>query len=104
MKLHANFTFDLLWKKQVLAFQLLSLFHAKNKKFKTGLKTLYAAQTIVSGLDDTVERNLDYHMAVNTLTGYLLLMIEKPEEAMSYILIAERTAFRLLEQSKLSNL
>lgn len=100
LKLHANYSFDLLWKKQVLAFQLLSLVHAKKKKFKTGLKAVYAAQTIVSELDETVERNLDYLMAVNTLTGYLLLMIEKPEEAMEFISIAERIAFRLLEQSQ----
>lgn len=73
--------------------------HAKKKKLKTGLKAVYAAQTIVSELDETVERNLDYLMAVNTLTGYLLLMIEKPEEAMEFISIAERIAYRLLEQS-----
>jgi hypothetical protein len=99
MRLHPNFTFDLHWKKQVLAFELLSLMHAKKRKFKTGLKAIYAAQTIVSELDETVERNLDYLMAVNTLTGYLLLMIEKPGEALEFITIAERIAIRLLEQS-----
>ena len=85
MKMHPNFSFDLNWKKQVLAFQLLSLLHAKKKKYKTGLKAIYAAQTIVSELDETVERNLDYLMAVNTLTGYLLLTIEKPVEALEFI-------------------
>jgi hypothetical protein len=54
------------------------MMHSKKRKFKTGLKAVYAAQTIVSELDETVERNLDYLMAVNTLTGYLLLMIDKP--------------------------
>jgi hypothetical protein len=43
MKMHTNFSFDLNWKKQVLAFQLLSLLHAKKKKYKTGLKAIYAA-------------------------------------------------------------
>ena len=100
MRLYPNNSFDLNWKKQVLAFELLSLLHAKKRKFKTGLKAIYAAQTIVSELDETVERNLDYLMAVNTLTGYLLLMIEKPEEALEFISIAERIAIRLLEQSQ----
>jgi hypothetical protein len=99
MRLYPNHSFDLNWKKQVLSFELLSLLHAKKRKFKTGLKAIYAAQTIVSELDETVERNLDYLMAVNTLTGYLLLMIEKPEEALEFISIAERIAIRLLEQS-----
>ena len=49
--------------------------HAQKRKYKTGLKAIYAAQTIVSELDETVERNLDYIMAVNTLTGFLLLSI-----------------------------
>lgn len=73
--------------------------HARKRKFKTGLKAIYAAQTIVSELDETVERNLDYLLAVNTLTGYLLLMIEKPDEALEFISIAERISVRLLEQS-----
>ena len=78
MKLYPNYTFDLGWKKQVLAFQLLAMVHASKRKFKGGLKAIYAAQTIVSELDETVERNLDYLMSINTLTGYLLLCIEKP--------------------------
>jgi len=43
-------------------------------------------------MDETVERNLDYLMAVNTLTAYLLLQIEKPSEAFEFITIAERIA------------
>jgi len=43
MKLHPNNTFNINWKKQVLAFQLLALMHAKRKKLKTGLKANYAA-------------------------------------------------------------
>ncbi len=73
--------------------------HAKKKKFKAGLKAVYAAQTIVSELDETVERNLDYLMAVNTLTGYLLLMIDKPQEALEFIQIADRISIRLLERN-----
>ena len=99
MRLHPNYSFDLNWKKQVLTFSLLSLMHAKKKKHKTGLKAIYAAQTIVSELDETVERNLDYLMAVNALTGYLLLMIERPKEAIEFISIAEKISIRLLERT-----
>ena len=49
-------------------------------------------------LDETVERNLDYIMAVNTLTGYLLLGIQKPKEALEFIIIAERLAIKLVER------
>ena len=100
MKLHPNFSFNLNWKKQVLAFQLLALIHAQKRKYKAGLKAIYSAQTIVSELDETSERNLDYIMAVNTLTGYLLLSIEKPQEALEFILIAERIVYKLIETRK----
>lgn len=100
MKLHANYTFNLNWKKQVLAFELLALIHAQKRKFKAGLKAIYSAQTIVSELDETSERNLDYIMAVNTLTGYLLLSIEKPQEALEFIMIAERIVYKLIETRK----
>ena len=43
MRLHTNYSFNLNWKKQVLAFELLSLIHAQKRKFKTGLKAIYAA-------------------------------------------------------------
>jgi len=38
-------------------------------------------------------------MAVNTLTGYLLLMIDKPQEALEFIQIADRISIRLLERN-----
>lgn len=43
MRLHVNHTFNLHWKKQVLAFELLAFLHAQKKKFKTGLKAIYEA-------------------------------------------------------------
>ena len=43
MRLHTNYTFNLYWKKQVLAFELLALMHAQKRKYKTGLKAIYAA-------------------------------------------------------------
>lgn len=73
--------------------------HAKKKKLKTGLKANYAAQTIVSELDENVYRNLDYLMSVNTLTSYLLILVKKPTEALEFIKIAERIALRLLENN-----
>jgi len=63
------------------------------------LKAVYAAQTIVSELNETQDRDLDYLMSVNTLTGYLLLLIEKPLESLEFINIAERIASKLIEQS-----
>ena len=81
----------------MLAFELLALIHAQNHKYKTGLKAIYAAQTIVAELDETVERNLDYVVAVNTLTAYLLLSIAKPAEALEFIQMAERIVFKLIE-------
>ena len=79
--------------------------HAKKKKLKTGLKANYAAQTIVSELDENVNRNLDYLLSVNTLTSYLLLLVKKPLEALEFIKIAERIALRLLQATqKLSGL
>ena len=82
-----------------MAFELLALIHAQKRRYKTGLKAIYAAQTIVSELDETVERNLDYIMAVNTLTAFLLLSIQKPQEALEFILIAERIVFKLIDMN-----
>ena len=77
--------------------------HAKKKKLKTGLKANYAAQTIVSELDENIYRNLDYLMSVNTLASYLLLLVKKPVEALEFIKIAERIAYRLLENNSKMN-
>lgn len=74
--------------------------HAKKHKFKLSLKANYAAQTVVSVLDEAQDRNLDYLLAVNTLTAYLLLQIKKPAEALEFIKIAERLAYKLLENTE----
>lgn len=76
-----------------MMFQLLSLMHAKKTKFKTGLKANYTAQTIVGALDESVSRNLDYLVSVNTLTAYLLLMIGKPKEAIEFIKVAQKIVY-----------
>jgi len=97
MRLYPNNSFNIYWKKQVLAFQVMAIMHVKKKKLKTGLKANYAAQTIVSELDESVERNLDYLLSVNTLTSYLLLLVKKPVEALEFIKIANRVAMKLLD-------
>ena len=38
-------------------------------------------------------------MAVNTLTAFLLLSIQKPQEALEFILIAERIVFKLIDMN-----
>lgn len=43
-------------------------------------------------------------MAVNTLTAFLLLSIQKPLEAIEFIMIAERIVYRLIEQSSKNKL
>ena len=53
----------------------------------------------MSELDESVHRNLDYLMSVNTLTSYLLLLVKKPAEAVEFIKIAERIALRLLQNN-----
>lgn len=37
-------------------------------------------------------------MSINTLTGYLLLCIDKPTESLEFIQIAERIAFKLIDK------
>lgn len=78
---------------------MLALLFTKKKRPKQGLKSVYHAQTIVSVLDESVDRNLDYLLAVNTLTGYLLLLSEKPREACEFLVLAEKVAFQLNEVS-----
>lgn len=77
--------------------------HSKKRKLRTGLKANYAAQTIVSELDENIHRNLDYLLAVNTLTSYLLLLVKKPTEALEFIKIAERIALKLLNGNEEEN-
>jgi hypothetical protein len=93
--------FNVFYKKQVLALQLLAVMHSKKKKIKQALKVNYTAQTIVSELDETAPRNLDYLVSVNSLTSYLLLLVKKPAEALEFLRISERIAMRLLDSQQL---
>jgi hypothetical protein len=60
----------------------------KLNKFKLGLRANYTAHVIAAVLDENVPRNLDYLIAINTQTAYLLLVINKPSEALDFILAA----------------
>lgn len=70
--------------------------HAKRFKFKSALKINYQAQTIASQLDENIPRHHDYLLAVNTLTAYLLLMVQKPQEAIEFLHITERCLSKLV--------
>lgn len=73
---------------------------AKLGKFKLGLRANYTAHVIAAELDEKVPRNLDYLIAINTQTAYLLLVINKPQEALDFILAAQRCCYKLAEDQK----
>ena len=47
-------------------------------------------------LDDTLERNCDYLLAINFFTAYLLQMIGKLKESLNFIFVAEKMLQKLL--------
>jgi len=51
----------------------------------------------VSDLDDKNDRNFDYLISVNTLTGYILVTLGKYKEALEFVKIAEKVAFQLVD-------
>jgi hypothetical protein len=69
---------------------MLAVLYAKKDKLKTALKSIYQAQTIVSRLDETIERNLDYVIVVNMLTSFLLLKVNRAAEALEFIELADK--------------
>lgn len=71
------------------------MLYSRRKRSRAGLKSVFHAQTIVQSLDETNLRNMDYSLAVNTLTGYLLLQLEKPAEALEFFSMAEKLALHL---------
>ena len=81
--------------------QLLTLVYLRRDKYKLALRSLHQAQNIVAVLDETVPRTCDYVVAVNSLTAFVLLKLEKPLEALDFITIAEihheKTLIRLLD-------
>jgi hypothetical protein len=53
-----------------------------------GLKCLFEAQTIVSSLPESPDRNLDYILSTNTLTAAILILIKKPSESLNFLKIS----------------
>ena len=90
--------FDLKWKKQILYFMLVSFaFNRIQKPPKIMLSCIFSAQRITSSLDRDVPRNLDYIIAVNTLTALILTKIGRSDEALEFILAAEKHLAVLIE-------
>ena len=59
-------------------------------KYKMAMHSIYAAQKITCELDKEQPRNLDYMLAVNILTAFVLLRINKLKEAVQFLDIAEK--------------
>jgi hypothetical protein len=79
---------------------MLSILYSKKDKLKTALKAVYQAQTIVSRLDETKERNLDYVIVVNLLTSYFLLNVNRAAEALEFIELADNALQSLIKITK----
>jgi hypothetical protein len=54
-------------------------------------------------LNDQVERNCDYLLAINFFTAYLLQMIGRLKESMNFLVVAEKMHQKLLVTLKLEN-
>ena len=90
--------FNLKWKKQILYFMLTAFaFNRVSKPPKIMLSCVFTAQRIASSLDRDVPRNLDYILAVNTLTALILTKTGRSDEALEFILAAEKHLAALIE-------
>ena len=92
--------FDLDWKKQISLFLLLAITLFKQGKSKHSLHCLAIAHKIPSNLPKMNEhypRNIDYLLAVNGLTSFLLMKMGKIYEALKYIYIAEELTILQVE-------
>jgi hypothetical protein len=54
-------------------------------------------------LDDNIDRNCDYLIAVNFFTAYLLQTIGRLKESLNFVAVAERMLFKLLSTLKPEN-
>lgn len=92
--------FDLGWKKQISLFLLLAITLYKQGKIKHSLHCLAIGHKITTTLHKKNEhypRNIDYLLAVNTLTSFLLMKMGKINEALKYIYIAEELSILQVE-------
>lgn len=68
-----------------------------------GLKCLFEAQTIVSSLPESPDRNLDYILSTNTLTAAILILIKKPSESLNFLKISQRLVLQMLAQKPITD-
>jgi hypothetical protein len=61
------------------------------------LKCCLLAQKITASLDRKIPRNLDFVLAVNTITALVLLKVGKAAEAYDFVLIAESAVMDLID-------
>lgn len=74
------------------------MLHIRRGKDKVALKTLYQAQKIVSELSENHIRNFDYIVPINCLTAFILMKIEKPNEALEFISISEKAVTHIINK------
>jgi len=77
-------------------YMVLSVSTAKVGKYKQALNFMEISHNVVQGLHTPVyhsPRNIDYLLAANTLTAYLLIKSSKLEEALSCLEFAEKLIF-----------
>lgn len=58
---------------------------------------MFAALKVVALLDRDHPRSLDYILAVNTITAFILLRLGKPGEAAEFAQIAEKVLSMLVD-------
>ena len=89
--------FDLIWKKQLTLLLLLSTTYSNTGKYKMAMHCIYAAQKITCELDKDQPRNLDYMLAVNILTAFILIKINKLQEAVQFLEISDKILKQLVD-------
>lgn len=75
---------------------LFSYVQAHHLKFQNALFCVHQAHAITAEIDQKVPRNLDYILAVNLMTAYLLLKIQKVKQAIEFLEICEEATDKLI--------
>lgn len=86
-------------ERLVLLMLVISYVNAFHSKYQQALACIHQAHQISAQLQNTCPRNLDYILAVNLMTAYLLLKIKKPQQACEFLVIAEQTTNQLIAQN-----
>jgi hypothetical protein len=93
--------FNLNWKKMITYYLLCSVSYQRYGKNKNALNCIHAAQKIstIYKTDQEDPRSLDYTLAANTFTAFMLLKIGKLPEAHDFILISEKILNKVIAYS-----